>query len=262
MTNPRWAFERAVLASDLPAPARLILLVLAVVADWPAGTTPAEHTPSLTRLATLTGLSRASIAEHLNRMESGGWVLRLRPTPAQARGKKERTRYRLRTAEAGPVVGLVQEMDQSGSPGDGLVQEMDQKQSRSWTSTSPGAGHKPDRFQTNQTAAPARAAEAIVIDATDATPEEARAVIALIEQTDKPRSLGGFLRRLAADGDLVTRLEKIRAAQQRQDVSAILAAARQGTPCDHGEAGGASLHPVSGEPLCALCRAALRRSNA
>jgi len=258
VTNPRWAFERAVLASELPAPARHILLTLAVVADWPAGTTPADHTPSLTKLCDITGLGRSTVARELNRSEEQGWVDRMRPAIARARREKDRTRYRLHQP-ASPTQGLVPHRDQLASPTAGPASPTQGPELVPlWDGASPTAGHKPDRSQTNQTAARASAAEDIVMKSCDATPEEARAVIALIEQTDQPRSLAGFLRRLAQDGDLTTRLEKIRAVQQRQDVAAILSAARQGPPCDHGEPGGAALHPTSGEPLCALCRRAAR----
>lgn len=263
MTNPRWAFERAVLASSLPAPARHILLTLAVVADWPSGVTPAEHTPSLTRLCTITGLGRSTVARELNRSEEQGWVDRMRPAIERARREKDRTRYRLHAPSASPTAGLVPDRDQLASATQGLASPTAGPELvPQWDGASPTAGHKPDRSQTNQTAARASAAEAIVIEATGATADEARAVIALVEENDKPRSLGGFLRRLAADGDLTTRLDKIRAVRQRQDVSAVLTAARQGPPCVHGEAGGASNHPTSGEPICALCRVALRRNSA
>lgn len=149
MTNPRWAFERAVLASGLAAPIRHVLLTLAVVADWPAGITPAEHTPSLTILARATGLGRSTVARALTAAEDGGWTDRLRPTVARAWADKERTRYRLKNpALTSPAVALVPEGDQSQSgtsPGAGpeLVPERD--------GASPGAGHEPDPDQTNQT---------------------------------------------------------------------------------------------------------------
>jgi hypothetical protein len=148
VTNPRWKLERAVVASELPGPARHVLLTLAVYADWPAGTTPAQHTPSLSTLAKATGLSRSTVALHLNTLETSGWVRRIRPTVARAWADKERTCYRLTVPGTSPGDGLVRETDQSDertSPGDGpgLVREPD--------GTSPGAGHDPDLDQTIQT---------------------------------------------------------------------------------------------------------------
>ena len=112
--SPRFAFERAVLESGLPPPARHLLHVLAVFADWPAGTTPAAHTPSLSRLTESSGLCRSSVANHLRILERAGWLVRMRPSVAAARARKERTRYRL-VVPAGPGDGLalVQEMDPS-----------------------------------------------------------------------------------------------------------------------------------------------------
>jgi hypothetical protein len=131
---------------------------------------------------------------------------------------------------------------------------------RDWAS--PTAGHKPDRFQTSQTAARASTPEEIVIEATGASVLEARAVIALIEQTSRPRSVAGFVRRLVADDDLAPRLEEVRSAQHNRDVAQLIAEARKGPQCVHGEPGGASPHPSGGRPLCALCRRAELRVSA
>lgn len=248
----RWTFERAVLRSNLAPPARHILLTIAVVADWPGGTTPPAFTPSLTRLAELTGLSRRAVMTHLNAAEEESWVVRDRPPVERARAAKERTRYRLTIPTTARAPGAPDREDARAPDAPELGQDMPGARARD--------AQKPDRSQTNQTAA--QRAEAIVLDATDATPAEARAVVALVEQTDQPRSLGGFLRRLAADGDLVTRLEKIRTGQQRQNITAAIETARQGPPCIHGEPGGANLHPTSQLPLCALCRAAVKRASA
>lgn len=120
------------LASKLPAPARLVLLALAVVADWPCGKTPERFTPSLSTLADLTGLSRRTVADHLNIAEADGWVQRYRPLVEKARTDKERTRYRLMVdkasaggalasapvalASAGGALELVQEAHQASAP--------------------------------------------------------------------------------------------------------------------------------------------------
>lgn len=125
--------QRAVLRSDLPAPSRQIVLTLAAVADFATGVVPDEFSPSLSDLATMTGLSRACVALHLNNLESSGWVGRNRPDPVKARAEGATTSYWLMVGRS-PGDGLVQEMDHPGSPGDGppVVQEMDRG--------SPGAG--------------------------------------------------------------------------------------------------------------------------
>ncbi|MEV6848835.1 hypothetical protein AB0M88_36050, partial [Actinoplanes sp. NPDC051411] len=84
--------QRAVLNSDLPAPARHLLLSLAVKADWETGVIPTEHTPALSTLVAMTGLSKSTIAEWLDALETGGWVKRDRPPTASG---STRTGYAL-----------------------------------------------------------------------------------------------------------------------------------------------------------------------
>lgn len=143
----KWEINRAVRASNLPAPSRLIMLTLSDIADAGTAEIPEKHTPSLTVLARETGLGRSTVAEHLASLEAGGWITRIRPDVAAARLRGDRTCYRLTAPEAAPAVvqepdSPVQEMDQvvqeldGGSPGAGrgVVQELDRP--------SPGAGHK------------------------------------------------------------------------------------------------------------------------
>lgn len=92
----RWDFERAVLASDLPAPRRLILLALATRADAETCRIPDEYSPSHTRIADDTGLSRRTIVDHLAALEKDGWVRITRPSPAQQRAEHKPNQYRLR----------------------------------------------------------------------------------------------------------------------------------------------------------------------
>lgn len=136
----KWEINRAVRASDLPAPSRLIMFVLSDIADAGTAEIPERHTPSLTVLARETGLGRSTVAEHLAALEEGGWLDRLRPDVTAARLRGDRTCYRLLAPKVEPSVQeldhVVQEADQGGSPGAGLdvVQELD--------GSSPGAGHK------------------------------------------------------------------------------------------------------------------------
>ena len=265
----RWEFERAVLASDLAPPARLILLALAVLADWPGGVVPARFSPSLTTLAELTGLSRRAVADHLGQIERtaerDGWVVRARPTKENARSKKERTRYRLTIPASAPrAPELVQEVHSSSASGalasapraPELVQEVHR--------ASASGAHKPDLPRPSQTAAKDQPAgntpEQIITAATGATPAEAAAIARRIANERQPRSLPGLLRRMATDGDLPQLLTEHRAAVIRASVSDAIAEARRGPKCDHGEPGGNALHPTSGEPLCPQCRMKARRA--
>lgn len=90
----KWAVNSAVRGSELPALARLIMLVLSDIADAATAEIPNERTPSLTDLVVQTGMSRASVARFLNVLESGGWVVRSRPAEKD-RVEGDRTRYRL-----------------------------------------------------------------------------------------------------------------------------------------------------------------------
>lgn len=255
----RWEVERAVLRSDLKAPARLIMLVLCSVSKAETAVVPREHTPSLSMLADLTGLSRRSVADHLNVLEAGRWVIRSRPSVTQAQIEKERTQYRLsvpasaRAALArpiGPGVASAPRAPASAGGAPELVQEVH------WASAP--VAHKTDRSKPTEPPARTASPEQIVRDATGCSPAEAAAIANRVRNERQPRSLPGLLRRMAADGDLADLLTDCRAARQRDEVAAALAKIRDGPLCSHHVPGGASPHPVSGEPVCPQCRFAAR----
>lgn len=106
-----------------------------------------------------------------------------------------------------------------------------------------------------------RAAAAIIVDATDATPAEAGALAARIDHERKPRNLAGFVRSLGNGPDLAGLLAEVRRDAAGSDVAAAIAGARKGPPCPHGEPGGAFPHPTTGKPLCPLCRRRKRPSD-
>lgn len=216
----RFVWEKRLLDSELPSPVRLVLLVLAVLADWPAGVTSREHTPSLTRLASKTGLGRSTVAQVLATAEAEGWLERERPDPVAARSNKERTKYRLidvSTPRAGPSpgAGLVQELDQPASPGAGpspgagleLVQELDTGLVQELDTS-----HKrlPEAAISS-----ARTPEAMIIERTGATTEEAAGIVARLRR-DRPdiRSLAAVLPQFSAQ-ELADRLADVRAASSR-----------------------------------------------
>jgi hypothetical protein len=134
----RWEVERAMFASSLDAPSRLIVLTLLALSDADTAVVPEQWGPSLTALSQKTGLGRSTAASKLNELEASGWVSRDRPAAIEAWSKKSRTRYSLHIGTS-PAPGLVQDVDQSTSPAPGpvLVPELDQ----SSVGTSPGAGH-------------------------------------------------------------------------------------------------------------------------
>jgi hypothetical protein len=119
----RWQVTKAVRASALPSSSRLIMLTLADVAEVGTAEIPPKYTPSLSVLVAETGLSRSGVKDHLNRLESDGWVVRSRPD-AKAQWHGERTQYRLdipvgqEAAEGGPDEDPVGHTETQGGPGD------------------------------------------------------------------------------------------------------------------------------------------------
>lgn len=98
MTDPvgmRWRVTRAVRASSLPAPSKLIMLTLADIADAGTAEIPARFTPSLSQLAIETSLDRSTVKRHLAALDEAKWLERERPGTAEALGRGERTKYRL-----------------------------------------------------------------------------------------------------------------------------------------------------------------------
>lgn len=99
----RWDVTKAVRASGLSAAARLILLVLADVAEVGTAEIPERFTPSLTVLERETGLSRSTIKRQLAGLEAAGWVVRTYPE-GKAMRRGERIRYRLEVPSSGSTV--------------------------------------------------------------------------------------------------------------------------------------------------------------
>ncbi|MFF3300937.1 hypothetical protein [Streptomyces sp. NPDC002908] len=124
----RFEYERAVRHSDLPSLSRLLALTVATWADVRTGIIPDRLQPSLTTLEEATGMVRASVRTHLNKLEDDGWLDRNRPAVAAARSKKARTKYKLRIPKGAAVpdsdgVEVGQEMPNSGA-GDALVDDL------------------------------------------------------------------------------------------------------------------------------------------
>jgi hypothetical protein len=68
--------QRAVANSSMASTGKLIMLTLAIKADWETGVIPPAYTPALSMLAAMTGYSRSTVAEWLNVLEVFGWVKR------------------------------------------------------------------------------------------------------------------------------------------------------------------------------------------
>lgn len=247
----RWEVERAVFASDLTPTERLTALTLLAMTDADSAVIPAEHTPSLTRIQAMTGQGATTVKRALNALEESGWVVRKRPDVAKARADKERTRYALKV----PVTRSTQGLEARSTQGlarstQGLV-----------TRSTEGLGLGPQRatsqtaYQTNNNQqASTTSPEDRVREATGASAEEAAAIVKRIREERNPRSLDGFIQRLARDGDLAQHLADVRAVAARyaDDNDRKL---RQGQPrCEHGVAGGTQNHTVTGLVRCGACR--------
>lgn len=102
--------QRAVLRSDLPAPARHIMLTLAAIADFKTGAIPAEHSRSLSEIADATGLGRSTAARILNVLETFGWIERDRPEVTAARTEGAKTAYVLKIGSS-PAAGRIRGTD-------------------------------------------------------------------------------------------------------------------------------------------------------
>lgn len=113
----KWRVTRAVRDSTLPAPAKLIMFVLADVADVGTAEVPPHRNPSLTVLVKETGLGRSTVTTHLRALEADGWVVRTKPTTAEALGQYERTRYQLQVPVA-VAAALVPEPDEPSAVAD------------------------------------------------------------------------------------------------------------------------------------------------
>jgi DNA-binding PadR family transcriptional regulator len=116
----RWEVERAVLWSSLESSARLLVLALLTKADVETAVIPAEHSPSLTTLQQMTGLSLSSVKDWLNALEDAGWVKRTR----RLRGRDaDRTTYALLIG-AQTATKRKRDVSEFGRPPGGLGRQM------------------------------------------------------------------------------------------------------------------------------------------
>lgn len=130
----KFEVTKAVRASDLPAPARLVMFVLADVAETGTAEIPEQFTPSLSVLGRETGLNESTVKRHLKALESDGWVERRRPTAEAARLRGERTRYRLN------IPGRTESPALGAQKAQGWAQE----------EPSPGRTQRPNKEEVNQ----------------------------------------------------------------------------------------------------------------
>jgi hypothetical protein len=85
---------------------------------------------------------------------------------------------------------------------------------------------------------------------------EEKTIILKKIQTQNPKigNLGAYVATMHRNGDLAAMLADHRRDQKAHHVRNELAAIRRMEPCEHGEAGGNQLHPLTGQALCPVCR--------
>lgn len=144
MARPwHFVFEDAVRDSDLDAKERLVLFVLRTYADGQTGHVSQRHAPSLKGLARGTGLSRSTVADRINTLESKGWLTRISPSTKDAISKNATNAYILhipteQKSAPGPTAGRGETCAAPGpTAGRGVARE--------WDGGSPGAGHRTDQ---------------------------------------------------------------------------------------------------------------------
>jgi hypothetical protein len=207
--STRWEVERALFASDLSAQQRLLVLTLLSMADSKTAVVPAEHTPSLSRLAGMTKLAKSTVAKELNTLEASGWVDRLRPSIEAARSKKERTRYRLTVPPTSPPHGLelVRTTDQTNPPtgpshGPELVRGADQSWSVPRTRASPWHGHKLDLEPSSSSSSNGTTVLTRISEALSVEEEEADRIFKRILAERRPGAPSRYVDHLIASGDI------------------------------------------------------------
>lgn len=108
----RWDIERALRSSGLPPIARHLALELLTYAEARTAVIPLDYSPSLSDLASDTGLCRSSIRNALNRLEQAGWLMRDRDI-FRSRTNHRRTGYALQLPRPPDGLGLGHQMPQA-----------------------------------------------------------------------------------------------------------------------------------------------------
>ncbi|MEU4802832.1 hypothetical protein [Actinosynnema sp. NPDC023587] len=257
--STRFDYERAVRASDLPPLARLVALILATHTSRGGLEITEQFTPSLSELAIETGASEATVKRMLIVLDSGGWLVRHKPTVAAARTLKARTRYTL-TIPA----GLTQ------SP---ATPELGSHRAQPGVTQSPALGSRSTpagltlshRSKGSEVPKTPQGVTSVAQLASEvgATEREIELLLHNISTTRPDiRSPLAYLRKCHQQGDLDAQLAAVRQADQAAVIAAELAQARTGTDCIHGNPGGQHRRTDTGRLLCPMCQRNHERSTA
>lgn len=149
----RYRITRAVRKSNLPHPSRLIMFVLADVADTGTAEIPPQRTPSVSVLSGETGLDRRTVQRHLDALEDAGWLARTRPSERE-QWFGHRVRYRLLL----PAWMAAQDHHEvAGDHGVVAQDHLDVAQDHPEGGTEPPLDRSPDLTDTEQINSPLRA---------------------------------------------------------------------------------------------------------
>lgn len=242
-------------------------LVLAVIADYANDTTREAH-PGIDALVHRCGLTKHGIGKALQRLAARKIEIRV-PLGTDKRGRLvfahegAKSRYSIpHLPERSPHSPTTQRPEVA--PQGDLSEPSGRPVGSEWSPcgvSEVAPQGDPATHSSSKSTQLARAAS-IIINRTDASPDEAAAVVAAYAR-DRPdiRNLAAVLPKLD-DDEIAEALRTVRTERDRHAVAAWLNWARQQPPCRHGDAGGTELHPTSGEPLCPQCRAIHRAAVA
>lgn len=102
----------------------------------------------------------------------------------------------------------------------------------------------------------------LIVAAGAADDEEIQATIDKIKTEHTPNNLGGYINRLADNGDLPAIVEQVRTDRHRATIAAWIASLSTMPECPDGQPGGDVPRPDTGQPQCAMCRVRARREAA
>lgn len=255
--------------AEVGTPARLLL---AVLADR-AGERTRECWPGMGELCHLTGLGPDAVRKALRQLADHGLDPRV-PIGKDRKGKLvfaahgHRTQYRIpkQSRRALPSEGVtivlpsgegVTNVRASASEGvTNVPRRRDERPPKAGRSSPPSPQEPSENTSSS--------AEARVKALADlgATAEEEKKIVEKILNTNSDiENMPAYLAALGRAGDLRQFLDSVRADAARLHVRTVIDAAKLRPSCEHGQPGGAELHPTSQEPLCPLCRADLRRAT-
>lgn len=98
----RYEIERAAKRAALPGPSFALVMLLCSYMRRGTADIPARYQPSLSALAAGSGYCRATVKNHLNRLERDGWLTRDRPPRWLAQTQHARTKYAVHVPDGYP----------------------------------------------------------------------------------------------------------------------------------------------------------------